>query len=70
LNLRDNVRSIDDMLPITHTCFFSIELPAYTTLDVMTERVIFAMVNCTAIDGDGNNDQGTVDVNVDDDDSF
>jgi hypothetical protein len=32
------------MLPITHTCYFSIELPDYSTLEIMTERITFAMV--------------------------
>ncbi len=38
---------VNRMLPISHTCFFSIELPAYTTLDAMTDRVSFAMVRIT-----------------------
>jgi len=44
---------INRALPISHTCFFSIELPKYSTLDIMTERVTYAMVNCSAVDGDG-----------------
>ncbi len=41
--------NVDRMLPIAHTCFFSIELPAYTTLDAITDRVSFAMVWCTIL---------------------
>jgi hypothetical protein len=57
---------VDSALPISHTCFFSIELPDYSTLDVMTERVTFAMINCLAIDGDGNG-AGDVSIDVGDD---
>ena len=53
---------VDLALPISHTCFFSIELPDYSTVDVMTERVTFAIINCTSIDGDGS---GAGDVNID-----
>jgi hypothetical protein len=42
----------DNYLPISHTCFFSLELPRYSTLDVMRERLRYAIYNCTAIDGD------------------
>eukprot|EP00455_Lapot_gusevi_P053294 TRINITY_DN828_c0_g1_i5.p1 TRINITY_DN828_c0_g1~~TRINITY_DN828_c0_g1_i5.p1 ORF type:complete len:366 (+),score=177.15 TRINITY_DN828_c0_g1_i5:90-1100(+) len=68
LGLRSGYRTIDDMLPITHTCFFSIEMPRYSTLDIMTERVTFAMVNCTAIDGDGASTHDTIDMNMQSDD--
>ncbi|CAM9164819.1 unnamed protein product [Ectocarpus sp. 8 AP-2014] len=44
----------DDYLPVAHTCFFSLELPAYSSLEVMKERLIFAAFNCSAIDGDDN----------------
>jgi len=44
---------IDDKLfPVGHTCFFQIELPRYTTVDVMAERVLFAIRNCADIDAD------------------
>ncbi|CAN0181713.1 unnamed protein product [Pylaiella littoralis] len=44
----------DDYLPVAHTCFFSLELPAYSSLEVMKERLLFAAFNCSAIDGDDN----------------
>eukprot|EP00466_Bigelowiella_natans_P005441 jgi/Bigna1/39801/e_gw1.36.36.1 len=43
----------DAFFPIAHTCFFSIELPKYTSLDIMTKKVLWAMNNCTSIDADG-----------------
>jgi hypothetical protein len=42
----------DSYLPISHTCFFSIELPRYSTLEIMKEKLRYAIYNCQAIDGD------------------
>jgi len=42
----------DNYFPMAHTCFFSIELPKYTSIDVMTQRVSYAFLHCTSIDGD------------------
>lgn len=44
----------DAYLPVAHTCFFSIELPRYSTLEIMREKLRYAIFNCTAIDTDGN----------------
>lgn len=46
-------RGIDDFLPVSHTCFFSLELPAYTSEDVLREKLRYAIYNCQEIDGDG-----------------
>ena len=37
---------------MAHTCFFSLELPAYSSLAVTRERLRYAIHNCEAIDGD------------------
>ena len=42
----------DAQFPVAHTCFFSLELPAYSSVEVMKERLQFAIFNCEAIDGD------------------
>jgi hypothetical protein len=42
----------DSYLPVAHTCFFSLELPRYSTTAIMTEKLRYAFVNCTAIDAD------------------
>ena len=39
-------------LPLAHTCFFSIDLPAYSSLDAMKERLLYAITHCQAIDAD------------------
>ena len=42
----------DAYFPVAHTCFFSLELPRYTNLDVMKEKLRYAIYNCQVIDGD------------------
>jgi hypothetical protein len=42
----------DNYLPVTHTCFFSIELPRYTTKEILRDKLLYAIYNCVAIDGD------------------
>jgi len=43
----------DTYLPVSHTCFFSLELPRYSSLKILSERLLYAIYNCQAIDGDG-----------------
>jgi len=50
-------------LPLAHTCFFTIDLPEYSSLETMTNKVRYAIENCTAIDTDG----GTGDFDVEND---
>ncbi|OQS02576.1 regulator of chromosome condensation (RCC1) [Thraustotheca clavata] len=42
----------DAYLPLAHTCFFSIDMPAYTSKAVMKEKLLYAITHCTAIDAD------------------
>ncbi|CAF0737820.1 unnamed protein product [Rotaria sordida] len=44
---------VDQALPRSHTCFFTIDLPAYSTTDIMYERLNYAITCCSSIDGDG-----------------
>jgi hypothetical protein len=46
-------RSPDDLFPMAHTCFFTVDLPEYTSLAAMTAKCKYAIENCTAIDIDG-----------------
>lgn len=45
-------RPADVYFPVAHTCFFSLELPAYSSLEIMKEKLRYAIFNCEAIDGD------------------
>jgi len=42
----------DQILPVSHTCFFSLELPRYSSLAVMRAKLQYSIANCTAIDAD------------------
>jgi len=42
----------DQYLPVAHTCFFQLELPEYSNVDRMYEKMMFACTHCTSIDGD------------------
>jgi len=42
----------DHVLPVSHTCFFSLELPTYSSPDIMKAKLLYAINNCHAIDTD------------------
>lgn len=46
---RDNP---DKFLPKAHTCFFSLNLPVYTTDEVMKAKILYAIYNCVEMDAD------------------
>ena len=45
-------RDDDRVLPVSHTCFFSLELPRYTSQEVMRAKILYAINNGYAIDTD------------------
>eukprot|EP00468_Gymnochlora_sp_CCMP2014_P007996 CAMPEP_0167753612 /NCGR_PEP_ID=MMETSP0110_2-20121227/7813_1 /TAXON_ID=629695 /ORGANISM="Gymnochlora sp., Strain CCMP2014" /LENGTH=2584 /DNA_ID=CAMNT_0007639403 /DNA_START=9 /DNA_END=7763 /DNA_ORIENTATION=+ len=45
-------RNPDQYLPVAHTCFFQLELPEYSNVDIMYEKMMYACTHCTSIDGD------------------
>jgi len=42
----------DSYLPVSHTCFFSLDLPKYSSLEVMHQKMLYAITHCVAIDAD------------------
>jgi len=42
----------DGYLPHSHTCFFTIDLPPYSTKPIMREKIVYAITHCQAIDLD------------------
>jgi hypothetical protein len=44
--------SPDNYLPVSHTCFFSIELPQYSSEEIMRQRIVYAITHCSSIDAD------------------
>ncbi|KAJ8614515.1 hypothetical protein CTAYLR_000790 [Chrysophaeum taylorii] len=45
-------RDPDSYLPKCHTCFFSINLPRYSSVEIMAARLKFAIHNCVEMDAD------------------
>lgn len=48
----DATEKPDTYLPKAHTCFFSINLPRYTSKTVIREKLLYAINNCTEMDAD------------------
>mmetsp|Transcript_9500 Transcript_9500/g.9068 ORF Transcript_9500/g.9068 Transcript_9500/m.9068 type:complete len:231 (-) Transcript_9500:40-732(-) len=46
-------QNCDQSLPIAHTCFFAIDIPRYSTEEIMKEKFLYAIKFCQAIDTDG-----------------
>ena len=42
----------DAAFPVAHTCFFSLELPVYSSAAICYERLLYAITNCQDIDID------------------
>ena len=40
---------IDGSLPRAHTCFFQIDLPAYSSVEIARDRILFAIRNCVTV---------------------
>jgi len=49
---RHTSTTVDQVLPTAGTCDFSIALPKYSSQEVLAARLLFAVRNCVAIDGD------------------
>jgi len=48
-NLSYNERAC---LPISHTCFFTLDMPRYPTYEICRDRIWFAIKYCGDIDAD------------------
>lgn len=42
----------DSFLPASHTCFFTLDLPTYSSVEIMSKRIRYAIYNCQEVDGD------------------
>ncbi|CAM4807592.1 unnamed protein product, partial [Rotaria magnacalcarata] len=59
--------SIDSTLPQSHTCSFVLDLPAYSSVDVMYNRLNYAITYCSSIDGDSSMNEAPAPNDVDSD---
>jgi hypothetical protein len=41
-----------DSLPISHTCFFRVDFPDYSTIEIFKQRLLYAIQYCGDIDAD------------------
>jgi len=48
----DEKNSEDSRLPTSHTCFFSLHLPKYSSEKILRRRLLYAISNCVALDAD------------------
>ena len=42
----------DGHFPVSHTCFFSLEWPRYSSVEVARAKLLYAIANCTDMDMD------------------
>ncbi|KAK2959130.1 putative HECT E3 ubiquitin ligase [Blattamonas nauphoetae] len=45
--------SVDRYLPLGHTCAQAVEIPLYSTLEIMKAKCVYAAMNCLSIETDG-----------------
>lgn len=43
----------DSRLPCSHTCFFTLDLPTFSSAEVCRAKLLYCVTNCLAIDADG-----------------
>ncbi|RLN67201.1 hypothetical protein BBJ29_006242 [Phytophthora kernoviae] len=43
---------MDSQMPKSHTCFFALQLPRYSSDDICRDRLLYAVRNCIEMDGD------------------
>jgi len=48
--LVSSMNNPDAYLPVAHTCFFQLELPSYSTIDIMYARLSYAITHCTSFE--------------------
>jgi len=48
--LVDNQTQKDFYLPSSHTCFFALDMPAYSSEEIMREKLLKAITMCASIE--------------------
>jgi E3 ubiquitin-protein ligase HERC2 len=52
----------DISLPLSHTCFFTIDIPPYSSYDILYNKILYAIRFCGEIDNDNNANQALEDL--------
>ena len=55
----------DQYLPDSHTCFFTLDLPRYSSIGICCEKLRYAITHCISVDGDSSLNHGGADMNAD-----
>lgn len=42
----------NNYMPVSHTCFFTLDLPRYTSKQALHDKLLYASTHCKAIDLD------------------
>ncbi|KAL8442877.1 hypothetical protein Emed_007092 [Eimeria media] len=58
-------QQIDRMLPQSHTCFFQVDLPPYSSYEILRSKLLYAVREGIAIDADNNADAANWDLEAD-----
>lgn len=68
LSPSSNGTTLDQLLPKSHTCFFQLDLPRYTSAEILKTKLLFAIYNCptTELDGAGGAGLGVTNLTYDD----
>lgn len=51
-NANGNSTWMDSQLPKSHTCFFALQLPRYSSDEICRKQLLYAVRNCVEMDGD------------------
>ena len=57
---RYSCENSDQYLPLSHTCFFTIDLPPYTTKEILKNKLMYSITHCQSIDNDHDADAWNV----------
>ena len=52
----------DISLPLSHTCFFTIDIPTYSSFDILYKKLLYAIKFCSEIDNDGSANEALEDL--------
>ncbi|CAF1115079.1 unnamed protein product [Didymodactylos carnosus] len=58
------------MSQLSHTCFFTLDLPPYSTEEIMYERLNYAITHCSSIDGDYGLNEPTMQPDLDEEEDI
>ena len=48
----EKIDNSNEYLPASHTCGFTLDLPRYTSKEILKEKLLYAIQHCKAIDTD------------------